>query len=66
MNEKPTWAPGAMYIRDEGSQQEIIRRLVACKRSIGWPVQRLISDLQNAWSKPFPADSQENSELQPS
>lgn len=56
----------ARFIRDEGSQQEVIRRLMACKRSTGWPVQRLVSDLQVAWSKPFPAYSQENSELKPS
>ncbi|KAL3297878.1 phytanoyl-CoA dioxygenase [Colletotrichum asianum] len=40
----------ARFIRSEASQQEVIRRLMACKGSIGWPVQRLVSDLQLAWS----------------
>ncbi|KAF4817933.1 Kanamycin B dioxygenase [Colletotrichum siamense] len=33
----------AKFIRSEASQQEVIRRLMACKRSIGWPVQRLLA-----------------------
>ncbi|KAH9239461.1 hypothetical protein K456DRAFT_1768831 [Colletotrichum gloeosporioides 23] len=55
----------ARFIRSEASQQEVIRRLMVCKRSIGWPVQRLVSDLQLAWSGSSPADSQLNNELQP-
>ncbi|KAI6366848.1 hypothetical protein MCOR25_005064 [Pyricularia grisea] len=39
------------FIRDEAAQQELVRRLMACKRTIGWPVQRLVVDLQLAWGK---------------
>ncbi|KAJ4257537.1 hypothetical protein NW762_008661 [Fusarium torreyae] len=39
----------ARFIRDEASQQELIRQLLACKSSIGWPVERLIGDLRTFW-----------------
>ncbi|ELQ34591.1 hypothetical protein OOU_Y34scaffold00763g6 [Pyricularia oryzae Y34] len=39
------------FIRDEAAQQELVRRLMACKRTIGWPVQRLVADLQLAWGE---------------
>ncbi|KAK1639939.1 hypothetical protein BDP81DRAFT_391975 [Colletotrichum phormii] len=39
----------ARFIRAEASRQELIRRLLACKRTIGWPVQRLVSDLEAGW-----------------
>nr|XP_036586075.1 phytanoyl- dioxygenase [Colletotrichum truncatum]KAF6796266.1 phytanoyl- dioxygenase [Colletotrichum truncatum] len=47
----------AKFIRGEASQRELIRRLMGSKRSIGWPVQRLISDLQVEWSGSIPATS---------
>ncbi|KAK1689733.1 hypothetical protein BDP55DRAFT_651409 [Colletotrichum godetiae] len=42
----------ARFIRTEASRQELIRRLLACKRTIGWPVQRLVSDLEAGWRGP--------------
>ncbi|KAH9429647.1 hypothetical protein MCOR02_009384 [Pyricularia oryzae] len=42
---------GGPFIRDEAAQQELVRRLMACKRTIGWPVQRLVADLQLAWGE---------------
>ncbi|KAK0372646.1 hypothetical protein CLIM01_10003 [Colletotrichum limetticola] len=39
----------ARFIRIEASRQELIRRLLACKRTIGWPVQRLVSELEAGW-----------------
>lgn len=45
---KPTWDTGARFIRKEALQQEVIRRLLTCKRPTGWPVERLISDLEDA------------------
>ncbi|KAL7921002.1 hypothetical protein ACQKWADRAFT_321710 [Trichoderma austrokoningii] len=37
------------FIQSEATRQEIIRRLFACKRSVGWPVERLISNLKDCW-----------------
>ncbi|ORY56648.1 uncharacterized protein BCR38DRAFT_505005 [Pseudomassariella vexata] len=37
------------FIRAEAAQQEIIRRLSACKKTIGWPIDRLAKLLQDAW-----------------
>ncbi|OHE92520.1 hypothetical protein CORC01_12169 [Colletotrichum orchidophilum] len=42
------------FIRTEASRQELIRRLWACKGTIGWPVQRLVSDLEAEWRGPPP------------
>ncbi|KAF5676991.1 hypothetical protein FHETE_1893 [Fusarium heterosporum] len=39
----------ARFIQAEGLQQELIRQLQACKLTIGWPVERLISDLKASW-----------------
>ncbi|KAM0561241.1 hypothetical protein ACHAPJ_003119 [Fusarium lateritium] len=39
----------ARFIRGEASQQELVRQLLACKSSIGWPVERLIGDLKTSW-----------------
>ncbi|KAL9469227.1 hypothetical protein ACSS6W_010921 [Trichoderma asperelloides] len=38
------------FIRSEATRQEVIRRLSACKRSVGWPVERLISSLKDSWT----------------
>ncbi|KAM6484635.1 hypothetical protein HDV62DRAFT_303678 [Trichoderma sp. SZMC 28011] len=38
------------FIRSEQARQEVIRRLAACKRPVGWPVERLISSLKNSWA----------------
>ncbi|WYZ36661.1 hypothetical protein EsH8_II_000167 [Colletotrichum jinshuiense] len=46
----------ARFIRAEASQQELVRRLTACKRTIGWPVQRLVAGLEAEWGRlPQPA-----------
>ncbi|KAK2475442.1 hypothetical protein H9L39_13035 [Fusarium oxysporum f. sp. albedinis] len=39
----------ARFIKAEASQQELIRQLLACKSTIGWPVERLIGDLKTSW-----------------
>ncbi|KAH7241109.1 uncharacterized protein BKA55DRAFT_517960 [Fusarium redolens] len=39
----------ARFIKAEASQQELIRQLLACKSTIGWPVERLIGDLKASW-----------------
>ncbi|UKZ81394.1 hypothetical protein TrVFT333_009166 [Trichoderma virens FT-333] len=38
------------FIRSEQARQEVIRRLAACKRPVGWPVERLISSLKDSWA----------------
>ncbi|TFB00759.1 hypothetical protein CCMA1212_007427, partial [Trichoderma ghanense] len=38
------------FIRSEQSRQEVIRRLAACKRPVGWPVERLFSSLKQSWA----------------
>ena len=40
---------GARFIKAEASQQELIRQRLACKSTIGWPVERLIGDLKTSW-----------------
>ncbi|KAI1132186.1 hypothetical protein F5Y10DRAFT_6878 [Nemania abortiva] len=44
----------AKYIRTEVSQQEVVRHLVASKKTTGWPIQRMISDLQQCWTAHSP------------
>ncbi|EHK17213.1 uncharacterized protein TRIVIDRAFT_195192 [Trichoderma virens Gv29-8] len=41
---------GGKFIRSEQARQEVIRRLAACKRPVGWPVERLISSLKDSWA----------------
>lgn len=41
---------GGKFIRSEATRQEVIRRLSACKRSVGWPVERLMSSLKDTWA----------------
>ncbi|KAH7161587.1 hypothetical protein EDB81DRAFT_839891 [Dactylonectria macrodidyma] len=36
------------FIRTEAPRQELTRQLLACKSSIGWPVQRLVDDLETS------------------
>ncbi|KAK1519267.1 hypothetical protein CPAR01_15705 [Colletotrichum paranaense] len=50
----------ARFIRREASRQELIRRLLACKRTIGWPVQRLVSELEAEWRNPPPPEQADN------
>ncbi|KAL2134550.1 hypothetical protein VTI74DRAFT_11522 [Chaetomium olivicolor] len=38
-------------LRLAAAQQELIRLLNPCAKTIGWPVQRMITDLQNRWQK---------------
>ncbi|KAI0453147.1 hypothetical protein F5B21DRAFT_304297 [Xylaria acuta] len=40
----------AKYIRTEASQQEVVRHLVASRKTTGWPIQKMISDLQRHWT----------------
>ncbi|KAM5386816.1 hypothetical protein ACJZ2D_000109 [Fusarium nematophilum] len=37
------------FIRAEPARQELTRQLLACKSSIGWPVQRLVDGLESFW-----------------
>ncbi|KAF4122904.1 to TPR Domain [Geosmithia morbida] len=39
----------ARKIRDKPAQQELVRQLIACKPSVGWPVDRLKDDLLAFW-----------------
>ncbi|KAI8666222.1 hypothetical protein NCS57_00846400 [Fusarium keratoplasticum] len=39
----------ARFINAEPVRQELARQLLACKSSIGWPVERLINDLKSFW-----------------
>ncbi|KAK2020852.1 hypothetical protein LX32DRAFT_733790 [Colletotrichum zoysiae] len=39
----------ARFLQAEPARQELVRRLLACRRTIGWPVQRLIADLEAEW-----------------
>lgn len=39
----------ARLINDEPARQELKRQLLACKKTIGWPVERLVGDLESAW-----------------
>ncbi|KAI5459302.1 hypothetical protein BGZ63DRAFT_415920 [Mariannaea sp. PMI_226] len=41
----------AKFIRAEATRQELIRHLLACKSTIGWPVQRLADDLKESWRR---------------
>ncbi|KAI0445542.1 hypothetical protein F4803DRAFT_134969 [Xylaria telfairii] len=40
----------AKYIRTKASQQEVVRHLVASRKTTGWPIQKMISDLQQHWT----------------
>ncbi|KAK7213752.1 hypothetical protein V2G26_020930 [Clonostachys chloroleuca] len=42
----------ARLINDEPARQELKRQLLACKKTIGWPVERLVGDLELAWKSP--------------
>ncbi|CAI6092218.1 unnamed protein product [Clonostachys chloroleuca] len=42
----------ARLINDEPARQELKRQLLACKKTIGWPVERLVGDLESAWKSP--------------
>ncbi|KAM0425160.1 hypothetical protein ACHAPT_009721 [Fusarium lateritium] len=39
----------ARFINAEPARQELARQLLACKSSIGWPVERLINNLESFW-----------------
>ncbi|KAI1173035.1 hypothetical protein F4777DRAFT_590108 [Nemania sp. FL0916] len=41
----------ARYIRDEASQQEVLRRLMASKKVTGWPVEKIAAELQGYWTR---------------
>lgn len=38
------------FLRGRPSREEVERQLAACKKTIGWPVDRLIDCLKNSWS----------------
>ncbi|KAI1201986.1 hypothetical protein F5X97DRAFT_271785 [Nemania serpens] len=40
----------AKYIRTEACQQEVVGHLVASRKATGWPVQQVVSDLQQNWA----------------
>ena len=39
------------YLRGKPLQTELIRRLHGCRKETGWPVQRIIDDLERCWSE---------------
>lgn len=41
---------GAKYIRTEASRQEVVGQLMASRKTTGWPVQQLVSDLRRHWA----------------
>ncbi|KAI0909076.1 hypothetical protein F4823DRAFT_625116 [Ustulina deusta] len=45
----------AKYIRTEASQHEVVRHLMASRKATGWPVQQIVSDLQQHWTTNFSA-----------
>ncbi|KAI0974985.1 hypothetical protein F4678DRAFT_421558 [Xylaria arbuscula] len=40
----------AKYIRAEAAQQEVVRHLMASRKATGWPVQQIVSSLQQHWA----------------
>ncbi|KAI1428777.1 hypothetical protein F5Y12DRAFT_782368 [Xylaria sp. FL1777] len=40
----------ARYIRTEAAQQELVRHLMASRKTTGWPVQQIVSDLRQHWT----------------
>ena len=38
------------YLKNETLQQDLVARLMACRKEIGWPVQRIINDLEAHWA----------------
>lgn len=40
---------GARVLRAEWARDELRRQLLACKMTVGWPVQRLIDQLEISW-----------------
>ncbi|KAI1186737.1 hypothetical protein F5B17DRAFT_440880 [Nemania serpens] len=40
----------AKYIRTEASRQEVVGQLMASRKTTGWPVQQLVSDLRRHWA----------------
>jgi hypothetical protein len=43
--------PGCRFLKSPSSRDELERQLVACKKSIGWPVERLIDGLKVYWAR---------------
>lgn len=39
------------YLRGRPLQMELIRRLHGCRKETGWPVQRIIVDLERCWTE---------------
>ena len=39
------------YLQSRALQIDLVRRLQACRKETGWPVQRMIDDLELHWSK---------------
>lgn len=46
----PLTASGIPHIKNKAAQDEIIRRLMATKKDIGWPVERLVASLDQTWA----------------
>ncbi|KAL7793688.1 hypothetical protein V8C37DRAFT_377893 [Trichoderma ceciliae] len=38
------------FIRSEAARHEVIRRLSASRRLVGWPVERLVASLEGSWT----------------
>ncbi|KAJ2903069.1 uncharacterized protein MKZ38_010490 [Zalerion maritima] len=41
----------ARFCRDAPTRDEIVRRLTASKKTTGWPVERMIKNLNESWAK---------------
>lgn len=50
LKKRLTSSVGAKFVRDEGCQQELVRRLHASRALTGLPVQRLIDSLRQHWA----------------
>lgn len=44
------YTPAGRFIKSRHIRDELERQLIASKKVIGWPVERLIKDLNQAWA----------------
>lgn len=40
------------WIRSPAARNEVAANLLVCKRSTGWPVERLVADMRSSWTRP--------------
>ena len=46
------------YLKHRALQADLIARLLACRRETGWPVQRIVDDLERHWRSEEDTDSE--------